>query len=86
MIQKMKAPETSHFQCQVLSKAGQRADRKEVGAGERDQHSPALSRDGQHSRAPERRQGCNWDEAQRHGRSSGQEALRPQALGAEPGQ
>lgn len=84
MIQKMKAPGAPPS---VRFPAGrQGADRKEVGAGERDQHSPALSRDGQHSRAPERRQGCNWDEAQRHGRSSGQEALRPQALGAEPGQ
>ena len=55
---------------------------KRVGAGERDQHSPASSRNGQHSRAPERRQECNWDEGQRHGRRRGQEVFRPQALRA----
>ena len=58
--------------------------KKRVGAGERDQHSPASSRNGQHSRAPERRQECR-DKGQRHGRRRGQEVFRPRALGAELG-
>lgn len=45
--------------------------KKKVGAGKRDQHSPASSRNGQHSRAPQRRQECNWDEGQRHGGGEG---------------
>lgn len=47
--------------------------KKKVGAGKRDQHSPASSRNGQHSRAPERRQECNWDEGQRHGGGEGRQ-------------